>query len=266
MTTATKDLRAFHGDAVIKAKYLARIAGHAEADEIVKGLYWEHGKGCAVGCTVHSGDHAAYEAELGLPVWLARLEDAMFERLPNGEAKAFPLRFLTAIPVGADVSGVRDQFLAWLMDNPTYGTAHIATDPEVKALAAEVGRRLRNGEGVTGPQADELTKKLRAARAAWDAWDARDAWAARAARAAWDARDAWAARAAWDAWDARDAWAARAAWDAWDARDAWAARAARAAWDAWDARDAWAARDAFVVASATELLRLLEAAPVPVAV
>jgi hypothetical protein len=225
-----KTLIAFHGDPKIKAKFSRRVRAHAKADEIVKGQYWEQGKGCAIGCTIHSGQHNAYETELGLPAWLARLEDGMFEHLPNGTAKGFPAQFLQAIPVGANVSGVRDQFLAWLMDDPTYGTAHMATDPEVKALAAEVARRLRSGEGVTGPEADKLAGKLR------------DAWAAR------DGRDAW---AAWAARAARDAWAARDARDAWDARDA---RAAWAAWDAWDA---------FVVASMKELLRLLKAAPVP---
>ena len=164
-----------------------------------------------------------------LPTWLAKLEDGMFEALPNGEAKAFPEQFLVAIPVGADVSGVRDQFLAWLMEDPTYGLAHTAREDEIKALAAEVGRRLRTGEQVGGREAEALSEKL---------------WAARGARASWAARAAWGARAAWATWDARDPW------------DAWAARAAR---DAWDARDAWAA---FVVASAAALLRLLEAAPV----
>lgn len=43
-----KNLIAFHGDPKIKAKYPARLEAHAHADEIVKGIYWENGKGCAV--------------------------------------------------------------------------------------------------------------------------------------------------------------------------------------------------------------------------
>jgi len=52
---------AFHNDQEIKNKYLTRVKQHQAADEIVKGQYWEEGKSCAVGCTVHSNSHAAYE-------------------------------------------------------------------------------------------------------------------------------------------------------------------------------------------------------------
>ena len=70
---------AFHNDPTIKEKYLSRVTEHERADEIVKGQYWENGKGCAVGCTIHSGNHAAYETELGIPRWMARLEDCISE-------------------------------------------------------------------------------------------------------------------------------------------------------------------------------------------
>lgn len=48
-------LIAFHGKQSIKDEYLARVRAHKAADEIIKGVYWEKGKGCAVGCTVHIG-------------------------------------------------------------------------------------------------------------------------------------------------------------------------------------------------------------------
>jgi hypothetical protein len=52
-------MKTFHGRLSIKKKYVARVRGHRLADQIVKGKYWENGKGCAVGCTVHSASHAA---------------------------------------------------------------------------------------------------------------------------------------------------------------------------------------------------------------
>lgn len=79
-------MKAFHGDEKIKKKYVDRVKAHAKADEIVKGQYWKNGKGCAVGCTIHSADHAAYQTELGIPQWMARLEDRIFEGLPNARA------------------------------------------------------------------------------------------------------------------------------------------------------------------------------------
>ncbi|MGN6122979.1 MAG: hypothetical protein ACTHOJ_08470, partial [Sphingomonas oligoaromativorans] len=115
---------AFHGLEVLKAEKLAQLRAHEVADEIVKGRYWEGGKGCAVGCTVHSSSHAAYETEMGIPRMLARLEDRIFEGMSNAEAKRFPVRFIDAVPVGADLSRVGWQFLHWLIVDVTekYGT------------------------------------------------------------------------------------------------------------------------------------------------
>lgn len=51
-----KKILAFFGDPKIKAKYLRRVKAHYKADEIIKGTYWENGKGCAVGCTIEGSD------------------------------------------------------------------------------------------------------------------------------------------------------------------------------------------------------------------
>ena len=100
-------MKAFHGDPAVKEKYLARLKAHHAADEIVQGTGFENGHGCAVGCTLNNYDHLAYEHELGLPEWLARLEDRIFEGLPPVDAQRFAVDFLGAVPVGADVDKVR---------------------------------------------------------------------------------------------------------------------------------------------------------------
>jgi hypothetical protein len=105
----------YHSDPAVKAHYLARVAGHAEADEITKGHYWENGKGCAVGCTIHGETHESFERELGIPQMLAWLEDVIFEGLPNRLAKTWPERFLSAIAPGRDLSPVGWKFLHWLL-------------------------------------------------------------------------------------------------------------------------------------------------------
>ena len=94
---------AYHNDMANKVAILAQLNAHARADELVKGRYWENGKGCAVGCTIHSSDHAEYETRFGIPQMLARLEDRIFEGLPNGKAKEWPIRFMSAIRPGADL-------------------------------------------------------------------------------------------------------------------------------------------------------------------
>src|SRR2546421_7216836 len=101
---------AFHGDPKIKAKYLKRVRAHRKADQIIHGTYWQDGKGCAIGCTVHSSSYKAYEDELGIPLILAKLEDKIFESLENGDSLIWPEHFLKCIKVGSDLSSVWDHF------------------------------------------------------------------------------------------------------------------------------------------------------------
>jgi hypothetical protein len=127
----------FHADPSIKSNYLARVAGHADADEIVKGRYWENGKGCAVGCTIHGPAHKSFERELGIPRMLAWLEDVIFEGLPNRLAKTWPERFLTSIAPGRDLSPVGWQFLHWLLTGSGLGEFdHVQSKAAVARCAA----------------------------------------------------------------------------------------------------------------------------------
>ena len=183
-------LRAYHGDPTIKATYLARVRAHREADQLIKGIYWQHGKGCAVGCTVHSDNHAAYETELGVPRVLARLEDGLFERLPNGQALAWPAQFLEAIPVGADLSLVWPQFAVWLLVDPTDGVIQFAKTERVRQVIQNVADAYV--QVTTWPVEKKQRRKWRALREVAYAADA-----AAAAYAAYAA--AYAAYAAADA-------------------------------------------------------------------
>ena len=81
----------FHNDPKIKDKYLDRVRKN----------------GGAVGCTLEHNDSKRYPIELGLPVWLARLEEEIFNNLPVDKAKQWPLNFLKAIPIGVDVDAAR---------------------------------------------------------------------------------------------------------------------------------------------------------------
>jgi hypothetical protein len=114
----------YYSDPAIKARYLARVEAHADADEIIKGKYWQDGKGCAVGCTVHGDSHEAFELELGIPRMLAWLEDAIFEGLPNRAAKTWPKRFLSDIAPGNDLSHVGWQLLHWLLTESDLGNCN----------------------------------------------------------------------------------------------------------------------------------------------
>lgn len=107
----------FHNDPSIKEKYLSRVIAHRKEDSIIQGLGWENDKGCAVGCTLENYDPSRYPIELGLPEWLARLEDIIFEKLPNELAIEWPEKFLFSIPVGIDVEKVKHKLSAHRLEN-----------------------------------------------------------------------------------------------------------------------------------------------------
>ena len=110
-------LLSFHNDESIKKKYIDRVKAHREADNIIQGTGWESGKGCAVGCTLENYNHSQYPIELGIPEWLARLEDEIFEGLSSEEAMDWPLLFLEAIPVGVELEQIKIPFLIMVIES-----------------------------------------------------------------------------------------------------------------------------------------------------
>ena len=131
-------MKAFHDNQAIKDEYLARVRAHAAADEIIKGQYWEGGRGCAVGCTIHSDEHKDYERLLGIPVELALLEDDLFENLPLAKAKLWPELFLNSINVGADLSLVFSKFVVRILGDSERGCIIHAKTPEAQAAINSV--------------------------------------------------------------------------------------------------------------------------------
>ena len=68
-----------------------------------------------LGKSIDNRNHKAYETELGIPESLARLEDFLFEAMPQEEAMKWPAEFMKAIPVGADLSMVAPKFIAGIL-------------------------------------------------------------------------------------------------------------------------------------------------------
>jgi hypothetical protein len=263
-------MQAYHADTELKNRFVTLLEGHAAADRIVQGRYWERGRGCAVGCSIESmrqisgrkdlahDDHAVYEEMIGVPRILARLEDGIFEGLPSEEAQSWPIRFASAIRPGADLSLVWSRFAVWLLVDPEAGVIRFArTVKQREAIqhVADLYQRQIGGEAIA-------TSEWRAyAAAAYDA----AAYAAATTDAAYDAAAhayaAYAAAAAAHAATtaAAHAAAAHATTDA--AYDAAAhAAAAHATTAAAHAAAANAARHQARIQQANYLIALLEAA------
>jgi hypothetical protein len=241
-------LSSFHGKQDTKDFYINRVARHIELDHLVRGIGWEDkdGKirGCGVGCTLENYDHSQYPIELGIPEWLARVEDTLFEGMSLEKSRNWPKDFLEAIPLGVDLEQVKPKFLIMVLES-TLPTFDHEKYPNVKkcldrSIALwkrdDIGSEAFNKEAADAAEAARAAAAVRAADAA--------AWAAEAAVRAADAADA----AAWAAVRAAEAAAAVRAADAADAA-AWAADAA-----AWAAEAARAAKYDYF---ADELLKML---------
>lgn len=126
MSIETQPILAFHGDVAIKQKYLDRLRQHQVANEIVQG------KGGAVGCTLNKYSHRAFETELGIPIMLANLEDLIFEALSVEDSKDFPINFLSAIPIGKDLSNIYKHFFIWLLADPNDGVIKFSETNKAK--------------------------------------------------------------------------------------------------------------------------------------
>jgi 3',5'-cyclic AMP phosphodiesterase CpdA len=144
-------LLAYHGKPELKQQVLAEMREHRKADRLIKGWYWQDGKGCAVGCLLKSRNHIEYEEKFGIPVHLAYLEDSLFEGLRKEKAMLWPERFLDAFEPGKNYSKVWHKFAAWLLVNHDYGIIKYATQREVEAITnvANLHQKAANGIVVT---------------------------------------------------------------------------------------------------------------------
>lgn len=170
-------LIAFFNDKNIKKKYIDRLKQHKKQNEIVHGVYWEDGIGCAVGCTIHSSDHSKYESEMGIPKWLPYIKDQLFEGMQGD--KNFPLRLMKAIPVGTteeQFDTVKHKFLTFCLKkirkNIKHGTIKDAIQNiiDLHSKAAE-GKYITDSEWeAASAAADVAEAAARAAKvAAWSA-------------------------------------------------------------------------------------------------
>jgi hypothetical protein len=225
---------AYHGKNEVRDFYTNRVRLHQSQDEIIQGTGWENGKGCAVGCTLHSYQHDGYPIELGIPIELAYLQDCIFEGLPNSEAKNFPLRFLESIKVGADLTDVAR---LWKIAN--------------------LEKLLISQESSSYEKRDDILEVLRITIQALGEND--NAAESAAESAAWSAARS-AESAAWSAESAARSAAESAAWSAWSAESAARSAARSAAWSAESA--ARSAESAYFIWARDQLLAILDNAPV----
>ena len=247
MSIDTQTLRAFHNDPAVKIKYLARVDDHIAADDLVRGATGRDGKGCAVWCTLDAYDHSRYPVELGIPEWLAKVEDTLFEGMSVEKSKTWPRDFLNAIELGVDLERAKAPFLLVVLrstlrnfdhtDNPEFAAAvqgAIALWERSDVGTPDWESAARSAESAAWSAASAARSAARSAESAvWSAWSAESA-ALSAESAVWSA---WSAESAAlsAAWSAASSAAKSAGWSVWSAESAvWSAESAAesAAWSA----------------------------------
>ncbi|MEY2855648.1 MAG: hypothetical protein RL030_2780 [Pseudomonadota bacterium] len=281
MNTAVAAMLTYHGDPARKDAMVASMLAHRAADRIQQGETGTDGaRGCAVACAFQSVtkewagcySHLRLADHLGVPVWITRLVDRIFEGLPSAEAGDFAVAWLKALPIGADASRP-ELWLGlsrWLLTRSQDGVQRVralvekhklyeATDRVTKARA-EVDSCLTDvfslldamttgSRTVTGAERRAVREKCDLAY-----WEMR-----RAAQAARPAEAVAVAAAAAAAAEVAVAVAAEAAAEAAEAAEVAAEAAAEAAADYW--RAYWAARPRargeFYQAFASEFIRAI---------
>ena len=192
------NLVSYKNDINLKNLLIEEVKNHRKMDMIVKGSYGKPNNPeegfCAIGCSIHSlniklyknyktDDYSVYEKELGIPEWLARLEDTIFENLPYNKEMKWPEQFLSAIPVGVNLEPVKWKFCSYLMNENIKRVEKLKIDDSLKKQVLDAIKQIKSVHDIaikTGVWDGAESATRSAESAAWSA----------ARSAAWSAESA----------------------------------------------------------------------------
>jgi len=135
----------------IKNELIAEGVQHRKQDLLIKGSFWKGHKGCSVGCYVKTGDepHAKLAKRSGMPEYMHRLQDIIFEGLPDKTRFHWSEVFFKAAPVGLSDEGynknIKIPFLIYVLKSTLTTFNHIK-NPDVKKAVDTVIKLYEDGE------------------------------------------------------------------------------------------------------------------------
>ena len=212
----------YHNDENLKNLLVSEMIKHKEQDQFIKGVYSKINgkfKGCSVGCTIDSinkilgktysnSSHESIEESVGIPTWLAKVQDVLFEGIPDEEGAQFSIDFLSAIPVGVSLELVKWKFCAFILKECI---DRVSTQENIsEELKEQVLKAIRDvlslhENAIETGKFEHQAVESAAESAAWSAWSAARSASVSAARSAWSAArsvESAAESAAWSAWSA----------------------------------------------------------------
>ena len=187
-----------------KAKLVEGLKHHHHLDQIQQGDWFDPdtNKGCHIGCCgdvfnlpPQQDNFTQLAQVLDVPEWFLRLQEKIFEGLPQSQAKQFSLDVVQAIPTDYDLNQIRPALeisrMGFLLTNQTL-------PDDVKQVITAVKQLWIKDPNQTQPERWSAAGSAAesAAESAWStAWSAESAWSTESA-----ARSA--AESAWSAWSA----------------------------------------------------------------
>ena len=211
-TYMSKQLNSYKGDNNFKQQMVTAIIAYKENDRIVKGHYWEDGRGCNIGCGEYAvcqilghefedRRHKKLAEELEVPEAIFHLGDTIFEKLPEDAANQFVVDFYQAIPVGKDLTNVVIDMKIAILSDPDFGARQYsddngkaAIDSVLKLLKLSKIEPIDYSTWSAAQSAAESAARSAAGSAGSAAWSVAMSAQSAAGSAAWSA--AWAAEAA----------------------------------------------------------------------
>ena len=240
----------------MKNRLVAEMERHAELDMIQQGAWFVDGKGCHIGCCGHSlgltGNKPHWKElseKTGIPQWILKLSERIFEGLDKDDAKIFSLDFCKAIPTDTNLNAIR----------PTIEVARLERLKDIQSKSnykdkreiiyvLDLGISIWKDDNTTGAQRSEIEAIAGAAVRTAQSVRSTAIWSARSTtESAVRSSEALTAEAIAEAaiWSTRSAaeaeagsgagvWSADAAvdaevWLAWSLRAAWSEAAVRSA-------------------------------------
>lgn len=130
-----------------KAKYLKLAKTHRDADRFIQGKWIDEGKdekgmhrGCFYGCLMQSDNDVLTSASqvLGLPEWIVRVSEKIFEGLPKEKAVEFPVKLFEAMPTTINTEQVwKDWNYTILMDKKRGQYKYCGSNKECKKVVKQ---------------------------------------------------------------------------------------------------------------------------------
>ena len=231
--------------------HIERMEIHIEADELVRGLGFEDGKGCFIGCTFDRYDHEHAALSTGVPEWLWYLADGLHESMSRSVDRGdMALKLLHGFEKCEDFDALERAIHIYIQRQNIERVTALEIDAALKSeVLAAIDAVISCHEAALPVDAPEWAAAEAAAEAARSAAEA-------ASTSAQVSVTSEAGSAEWSAALAAEAAAKAAGWSA-----ALAASSAAEAED-WSALAHWSARCSAAEAAAyddigQELLRLL---------